>query len=100
MSEEKPVVAIKEAEQVEKVLAKETVDDSAEIDKEEAQLSAFQLKERRERTVFVGNMPLDTTRKYLDKLFGKHGKVEKVWFRSIALDHLSKVPLKAKIIRG
>lgn len=100
MSEEKPVVAIKEAEQVEKVLAKETVDDSAEIDKEEAQLSAFQLKERRERTVFVGNVPLDTTRKYLDKLFGKHGKVEKVWFRSIALDHLSKVPLKAKIIRG
>lgn len=100
MSEEKPVVAIKEAEQVEKVIATETVDDSAEIDKEEAQLSAFQLKERRERTVFVGNVPLDTTRKYLDKLFGKHGKVEKVWFRSIALDHLSKVPQKAKIIRG
>lgn len=100
MSEEKPVVAIKEAEQVEKIIATETVDDSAEIDKEEAQLSAFQLKERRERTVFVGNVPLDTTRKYLDKLFGKHGKVEKVWFRSIALDHLSKVPQKAKIIRG
>jgi len=100
MSEVKPVEAIKEAEQVEKIIATEAIDDSAEIDKEEAQLSAFQLKERRERTVFVGNVPLDTTRKYLDKLFGKHGKVEKVWFRSIALDHLSKVPQKAKIIRG
>ncbi len=73
-------------------------DDGAEIEKEEAKLSAFQLKERRERTVFVGNVPLDTTRKYLEKLFGKHGRVDKVWFRSLALDHDSKVPQKAKII--
>jgi hypothetical protein len=98
MSEALPVVAnIKEAAEP---IEKKEIDDSAEIDKEEAQLSAFQLKERRERTVFVGNVPLDTTRKYLEKLFGKHGRVEKVWFRSIALDHLSKVPQKAKIIRG
>ena len=73
-------------------------DDGAEIAKEEAKMSAFQLKERKERTVFVGNVPLDTTRKYLEKLFGKHGKVEKVWFRSLALDFDSKVPQKAKII--
>ena len=46
----------------------------------------------------MGNVPLDTTRKYLEKLFGKHGKVEKVWFRSIALEVDSKVPQKAKII--
>jgi len=98
MSEALPVVAnIKEAAEP---IEKKEIDDSVEIDKEEAQLSAFQLKERRERTVFVGNVPLDTTRKYLEKLFGKHGRVEKVWFRSIALDHLSKVPQKAKIIRG
>jgi hypothetical protein len=41
---------------------------------------------------------LDTTRKYLEKLFGKYGKVEKVWFRSLALDFDSKIPHKAKII--
>ncbi len=73
-------------------------DDGAEIAKEEANLSAFQIRERRERTVFVGNVPLDTTRKYLEKLFGKYGKVEKVWFRSLALDFDSKIPHKAKII--
>ncbi len=66
--------------------------EAQDVDQEEAQLSAFQLKERRERTVFVGNVPLDTTRKQLEKLFGKHGHVEKVWFRSIALDHESKAP--------
>ena len=88
----------KEVEEEKKVVD-DQVDDGAEIEQEEAKLSAFQLKERRERTVFVGNVPLDTTRKYLEKLFGKHGKVEKIWFRSIALDHQSKVPLKAKIIR-
>jgi hypothetical protein len=44
-------------------------------------------------------VPLDTTRKYLEKLFGKHGQVEKVWFRSIALSADSKIPHKAKIIK-
>jgi hypothetical protein len=45
-------------------------------------------------------VPLDTNRKYLEKLFSKYGQVEKVWFRSIALDHESKIPQKAKIIKG
>ena len=71
-----------------------------DIDEEDKNLSAFQLKERKERTVFVGNVPLETTRKYLEKLFGKHGEVEKVWFRSIALDHQSKIPHLAKIIKN
>jgi RNA recognition motif-containing protein len=48
----------------------------------------------------VGNVPLETTRTQLEKLFKKHGKVEKVWFRSLALEHHSKVPTKAKIIKG
>lgn len=74
--------------------------DDTENDKEEAELSAFQLKERRERTVFVGNVPLVSTRKQLEKLFSKHGQVEKIWFRSIALSVDSKVPQKAKIIQG
>lgn len=49
--------------------------------------------------MFVGNVPLDTSRRNLEKLFGKYGAIEKVWFRSIALDHESKIPHKAKIIR-
>jgi hypothetical protein len=48
-------------------------------------LSAFQLKERRERTIFVGNISLDCTLKQLKKQFKTlAGPVEKVWFRSIA----------------
>lgn len=45
-------------------------------------------------------MPLETTRKYLEKLFGKYGAIEKVWFRSLALEHDSKIPMKAKIIKN
>lgn len=63
-------------------------------------LSAFQLRERKERTVFVGNLPLTTTRHEIEKLFRKYGPIEKVWFRSLALDHMSKLPQKAKIIKG
>lgn len=81
-------------------LPADAVIDDGENEKEEAALSAFQLKERRERTVFVGNVPLETTRIQLEKLFKKYGKVEKVWFRSLALEHMSKVPTKAKIIKG
>lgn len=42
---------------------------------------------------------MDTSRKYLEKLFGKYGTVQKIWFRSLALDKDSKIPHKAKIIR-
>jgi nucleolar protein 12 len=82
------------------ILTADSVIDDKEAEKDEAELSAFQLKERRDRTVFVGNVPLDTTRLQLEKLFKKHGPLEKVWFRSIALQHDSKVPTKAKIIKG
>ena len=52
---------------------------------DEKHLSAFQLKERKERTVFVGNINLDCTLKQLKKYFKSNaGPVEKVWFRSIA----------------
>ena len=46
-------------------------------------LSAFQIKERRQRTCFVGNVPLDASTKQLKSHFSKVGKVETVWFRSI-----------------
>ena len=44
------------------------------------------IQERKERTIFVGNLPIDTSRKELEKLFSKFGEIEKIWFRSIALD--------------
>jgi RNA recognition motif-containing protein len=47
-------------------------------------LSAFQIAERKKRIVFVGNIPLDLAPKKLWYVFKSCGKVEKIWFRSIA----------------
>jgi RNA recognition motif-containing protein len=47
-------------------------------------LSAFQIADRTKRTVFVGNIPLDLAPKKLWYVFKSSGKVEKIWFRSIA----------------
>jgi RNA recognition motif-containing protein len=65
---------------------------------DESNMTAFQLKDRKQRTCFVGNLPLDTNAKVLRQLFSKSGKVEKVWFRSVATVMDSKLPVKAKII--
>jgi len=46
-----------------------------EKDNEDSNLTAFQIKERKMRTCFVGNIPLDTSPKQLKKLFGKYGKI-------------------------
>jgi len=54
------------------------------MEQDEANLSAFQIKERKERTVFVGNIALSATSKQLKKHFQACGKIEKIWFRSIA----------------
>ncbi|XP_078592351.1 RNA-binding protein 34-like [Branchiostoma floridae x Branchiostoma japonicum] len=40
--------------------------------------------ERDQRTVFVGNLPVSTTKKELKKMFRKFGEIESVRFRSIA----------------
>jgi len=68
-------------------MVKEILDaPSQEVDEDQSEkgLSAFQIKERKQRTLFVGNIPLDATLKQIKKLFKVHGKVQKVWFRSIA----------------
>ena len=68
---------------------------------DEKNLSAFQIKERKERTVFVGNISLECTQKQLKKYFKQSaGGVEKVWFRSIATTQDGKKPERAKIITG
>jgi RNA recognition motif-containing protein len=61
-------------------MVKELQDDASD----QEGLSAFQIKERKQRTLFVGNVPLDANLKQIKKLFKVHGKVEKVWFRSVA----------------
>ena len=66
----------------------------------EAPLTAFQLRERKERTCFVGNLPLEITSKKLKTIFKEAGQIEKIWFRSIATAMDSKAPLKAKILKG
>lgn len=47
-------------------------------------MSDADIFERRKRTCFVGNIPLDCSQKYLKMQFSQHGKIKKVWFRSIA----------------
>ena len=105
----------KKAEKVEKKVAKpaaqkekkedKTSDKESKADAEdtwvpdESNMTAFQLKDRKQKTCFVGNLPLETTAKQLRQLFGVHGKVDKVWFRSVATIMDSKLPQKAKIIK-
>ncbi|CAI2367344.1 unnamed protein product [Moneuplotes crassus] len=48
------------------------------------ELTAFQLAERKTRTVFVGNIPVGMAPKKVWKVFKGCGKIEKIWFRSIA----------------
>lgn len=48
----------------------------------------------------MGNVPLDVDRRQIKKIFTAHGEIEKIWFRSIATEHDSKQPHKAKIIQN
>mmetsp|Transcript_13698 Transcript_13698/g.21472 ORF Transcript_13698/g.21472 Transcript_13698/m.21472 type:complete len:86 (-) Transcript_13698:962-1219(-) len=73
---------------------------NTEGEPDESNMSAFQLRDRRQRTCFIGNAPLEMNSKDLKKMFSEHGKVEKIWFRSIATTLDSKISLKGKIIRN
>ena len=68
------------------------------IEQYESNLTAFQIRERKERTIFVGNINLTTSSKQLKKHFKPCGKIEKIWFRSIATDQETKKPERAKIL--
>jgi len=63
-----------------------------------AELTALQIKERKSRTVFVGNLSMNITAKKLQKLFRACGKIDKIWFRSICVTEESKKSKRAKII--
>ncbi len=53
----------------------EAIDDGIPHEKDES-LTAFQIKERNDRTVFVGNIDLALDKKEIQKYFKKFGKVK------------------------
>lgn len=53
--------------------------------------------EKDKRTIFVGNIPLSTTKKHLLSFFGKYGKINTLRFRSAARASLN-VPKKISFI--
>lgn len=62
-------------------------------------LSAAQLKDREKRTIFIGNIPLDSKRKTLKTFFGDCGAIEQVWVRSVPIDRSqSKMSIKGSVI--
>ena len=60
--------------------------------KTKPELSDAEYKERKKRTIFVGNVPVSTTAKQLQKVFRECGKIEKIWFRSVCVAEDSKKP--------
>ena len=77
----------------------ENVEDKNVGKSKNVEQSAFMIKERKARTVFVGNVPVPATAKQLQKVFRACGKIEKIWFRSICISDESKRPQRAKIIQ-
>ena len=49
----------------------EKADEEDDYVPDESNMTAFQLKDRKQKTCFVGNLPLDTTAKVLRQLFSK-----------------------------
>ena len=64
---------------------------------DEENLTAFEVKERKRRTVFVGNVPVDSKPKDISKLFKEYGPIEKIWFRSVATTMETKKPKSAQV---
>ena len=60
--------------------------------------SALMNKDRSERTIFVGNVDLQATKKEIKRFFKKFGEIETLWERSLPVNNESKLPLKAKAI--
>lgn len=69
-----------------------------EESQEEAQESVKEDLERDKRTIFVGNVPIDSDKKSIIKHFKEYGKVEKMWVRSLPTDPNLKLTRKAKAI--
>ena len=92
--------------EIEKKVEESQIVDKLEAEKDESmaaqnkeEMTAFQLKERKKRIIFVGNLPINVTAKQIQKQFQACGKIEKIWFRSICITEDSKKPQRAKIIQ-
>jgi len=90
----RPIKAM-EIEQEPQVIETEVVEGIEEEGDEE--LSALQIKERNERTIFVGNVDIDLEKKHILKHFKPYGKIENVRFRSVPVDK-GELPVKAAVI--
>lgn len=62
------------------------------------ELSAAQIKDRESRTIFVGNISIKTDKKLIIKHFKQYGKIEKLWIRSVPVEHDNKMSKKARVI--
>jgi len=91
----KEIKETKAQTKVAKAITKET---KPEPEEKTEELTAFQIKDRKQRTVFVGNLPVSATQKSIKKHFQEIGTVEKVWFRSICTEQESKKSERAKIL--
>lgn len=69
---------------------------------QEAEKEAEANKEKDKRTIFVGNIPVDTRKEKLKKLFSECGTIESIRFRSIPIESV-KVPrqlaAKGKLVK-
>jgi nucleolar protein 12 len=93
----KPIKEVKEApETSDFVELHERPTEDLELEGDE-NLSAFQIKERNDRTIFVGNVDLDIKPAEVKKYFKDCGSVEKIWFRSVPVDK-GKMPQKAAVV--
>jgi len=93
----------KKAEQAKKAkVEEEIVKKSVEEEKERLLKIREEEKEKNERTLFVGNLPVSTIQKAeykeLKKTFSKYGSIESIRFRSVAFSEL--LPRKAAFISG
>ena len=73
------------------------VPDAAALSTKPPPLTEEELKAREDRTIFAGNLPLDTKKKHLLQFFKPCGEIEAVRFRSIPTLE-SKLPKRAAVI--
>lgn len=60
-------------------------------------LTVLQNRERELKTIYVGNIPIDTDKKEIYKLFKNEGQIDKIWVRSVPTNTESNKPKKAKV---
>lgn len=60
-------------------------------------LTVLQNRERELKTIYIGNIPIETDKKEIYKLFKNEGSIDKIWVRSVPTNIESNKPKKAKV---